>query len=297
MAKGKKMIPIHILKKIKRIQVTTAKKATDIFAGEYKSIFKGKGLEFQEVREYMPGDEIRSIDWNVTARMGSPFIKKHIEERELTIMFLLDLSRSNSFGTVNAIKRDLAAEVAAVLAASATKNNDKVGLIIFTDRIESFIPPRKGTSHVFRIIREALYHEPKGKGTDIAGCLEYMNKVIKKSTVTFLISDFYADNLKKPLSVSNKKHDLVAVHITDPMDINMPNVGVVKLEAAETGKSYFIDTSSAAIREKYNADALKRNEERKKLFYSVSMDRVEISTAEPYEEALIKFFKGRKLKR
>jgi uncharacterized protein (DUF58 family) len=291
------MIPKEILQKIRRIQITTAKKATEVFAGEYKSIFKGRGLEFEEVREYLPGDEIRSIDWNVTARMGRPFIKKFVEERELTIMLLLDISRSNSFGSVNSLKRDLATEVCAVLAASATRNNDKVGLIIFTDRVECHIPPRKGTKHVFKVIREALYFDPKGVGTDIPLSLEYLERVTNKSTITFLISDFYEDNLKKPLSIASKRHDLVAINITDPREREMPDVGVIRLNDAETGKSYLLDTSDSSVREKYKKEALKREEERKKLFYSVKIDHVNIDTSSSYEAALVTFFNKRKLKR
>ena len=291
------MIPVNILKKIRRIQITTAKKATDLFAGEYKSIFKGRGMEFEEVREYLPGDEIRSIDWNVTARMGTPFIKKFIEERELTIMFLLDVSASSCFGTVNTLKRDLAAEVCAVLAASATKNNDKVGLIIFTDRIESFVPPRKGTSHVFKVIKEALYHKPQGKGTNIRLALDHLTRMMKKSTITFLISDFYDDGIKKSLSVASKRHDIVAVHISDPCDTEIPDVGVIKLDDSETGKGYLLNTSDPHVRDEYKRKALEKLEERKKLFYSVNMDKVDISTARPYEKSLIEFFKTRKMRR
>jgi len=291
------MIPVEILKKIRRIQITTAKKATDIFAGEYKSVFKGRGLEFEEVREYMPGDEIRSIDWNVTARMGKPFIKKMVEERELTIMLLLDASRSNCFGTVNSLKRDLAAEVCAVLAAAATKNNDRVGLIVFTDEVECYVAPRKGTKHVFKVIREALSFEPKGTGTNIPSCLQFLNRVTNKSTVTFLISDFYAEKIKKPLSIASKRHDIIAVHISDPRDVVMPDVGVVKLDDSETGRSYLVDTSDSAVRAQYNEDALRNMEARKKLFYSVNIDRVLVNTAEPYEKALIKFFSTRKMRK
>lgn len=291
------MIPIEILKKIKRIQITTAKKATDVFAGEYKSVFKGRGLEFVEVRDYIPGDEIRSIDWNVTARMGKPFIKKFIEERELTIMFVLDLSRSNAFGTVNRLKRDLATEVCAVLAAAATKNKDKVGLIGFTDRIETFVPPRKGTNHVFKVIREALYFKAEGSGTDIAGALQYLDRMMKKSCVTFLISDFYDTDLKKPMSIASKHHDLVAVHISDPLDMEMPNVGVIQLDDAETGESYMVDTSDPAVREEYRIEALRRQEERKRLFYAVNIDTMFLDTSKPYEEAMVGFFSRRKLKK
>ena len=291
------MIPAQILRKIKRIQITTARKATELFAGEYRSVFKGRGMEFEEVREYMPGDEIRSIDWNVTARAGKPFIKKMIEERELTIMFLLDASRSNCFGSVNTLKRDLAAEVCAVLAAAAAKNNDKVGLMIFTDKVECFVPPRKGTKHVFKVIREALYFKPKGKGTDIPGCLRYLQRITKKKTITFIISDFYAEGLKMPLSIATKRHDVIAVHVTDPRDSELPDVGIVRLEDPETEESFVLDTSDPSVREGYSEKARLREAERKRLFYSVKVDRVFVDTAEPYEEALISFFDMRKKKR
>ncbi len=291
------MIPPQVLRKIKRIQITTARKATELFAGEYKSVFKGRGMEFEEVREYMPGDEIRSIDWNVTARTGRPFIKKMVEERELTIMLLLDASKSNLFGTVNSLKRDLAAEVCAVLAAAAAKNNDKVGLMVFTDKVECFVPPRKGTKHVFKVIREALYFKPKGTGTDIAGCLRYLQRVTKKSTITFIISDFYAENLKKPLSIATKRHDIIAVHVADPRDTELPNVGIVRLRDPETGENFVLDTSNRSIRDSYREKALKKDEERKKLFYSVKVDRVLVNTAEPYEQALVNFFGMRKMRR
>ena len=290
-------IPKEVLSKIRRIQITTAKKATDNLSGEYKSVFKGKGMEFAEVREYIPGDDVRSIDWNVTARMQRPFIKKFIEERELTIMLLLDVSRSNAFGTVNRLKRELAAEVCAVLSAAATKNNDKVGLMVFTDKVEVYLPPRKGTGHVFRVIREALYHEPEGTGTDIPGCLEYLTRMLTKSAVVFLISDFYAKDLKKPLAIAGKRHDVVAINVSDPRDFNMPNVGVVKLADAETGEDHYIDTSDPQVRAQYKKNSEEKMEKRKKLFYSVNMDRIDVSTDEPYEEALIRFFKNRRTRK
>lgn len=291
------MIPAEIIKKIKRIQITTAKKATDIFAGEYKSVFKGRGLEFIEVRDYLPGDEIRSIDWNVTARMGKPFIKKFIEERELTIMLLLDLSRSNAFGTVSQLKRELAAEVCAVLAAAATNNKDKVGLLGFTDKIEVFVPPRKGRSHVFKVIREALYYKPEGYGTDIPKSLRYLDNVVRKSCVVFLISDFYDTDLKKPLALASGKHDLVAVQISDPRDMEMPDVGMLELEDAETGERRIVDTSDPHFRNNYSKAAKRRADAQKKLFYAVNVDRMELRTNEPYEGTMISFFSKRKLKK
>lgn len=291
------MIPKEILEKIRRIQITTSRLVTNVFAGEYKSVFKGRGLEFDEVREYLVGDEIRMIDWNVTARTGKPHIKKYVEERELTVMILLDVSRSNYFGTVNALKKNLAAEVSSVLAGSAIKNNDRVGLIIFTDRIEKFIPPRKGLRHILRVIREALYFKPKGMGTNIPLSIEYLNKVVRRSAITFIISDFYAENLKKALSIAGKRHDIIAVNITDPRDIDMPDVGVVNLDDAESGKSYTLDTSDSNVRKNYHSRAMEKMRDRKKLFYSVNVDTIDINTSAPYTESLIEFFKRRKVRR
>jgi len=293
----KTTIPQEIFEKIRRVQITTSRLVTEVFAGEYKSIFKGRGLEFCEVREYQIGDDLRMIDWNVTARVGRPQVKRYIEERELTVMFLLDISGSSYFGTVNNLKRDVAAEVCSVLAASAIKNSDKVGLIIFTDRIEKFIPPRKGSRHVMRIIREFLYHQPEGKGTDIPLALEYLDKVTSRSTISFLVSDFYASGLKKPLSIANKRHDIIAVNITDPRDFEMPNVGIVKLDDAEKGKSRLIDTSRASLRKSYNSIAFEKAKERRRLFNSISVDSINISTSTPYTEALIAFFKKRRTRR
>jgi len=293
------MIPAHILKKIKRIQITTGRLVMDVFAGEYKSVFKGRGMEFNEVREYLPGDEVRSIDWNVSARSGSSkiFIKKYIEERELTVMILLDASHSTSFGTVNALKREIAAELSSVLSAAAIKNNDRAGLIIFTDRIEKFIPPRKGVHHIFRMIRETLYFQPKGKGTDIPMCLEYLNRVVTKSAIVFLISDFYAQDIKKTLAVANKRHDIVAVNIVDPRDIEMPSVGMVSLYDTESGKGRYIDTASKELREAYRKSQLKRIDAMKKVLYATNVDNIEIRTDRPYTDSLIEFFKRRRVKR
>jgi len=291
------MIPKEILKKIRRIQITTSRIVTDVFAGQYQSVFKGRGMEFDEVRQYQPGDEIRSIDWNVTARMGHPYVKKFTEERELTVMILLDMSGSSYFGTVNNLKAQLAAEISSVLAFSAIKNNDKVGLIAFTDRIEKFIPPRKGVQHVLRVVREALYFKPKGKGTDIPQAIEYLNRVTKRKAVVFIISDFYASNYKKSLSISNKRHDIVAVTITDPKEINLPNIGIVKFDDPEGGKSYFVDTSSKNIRKKFDESALLKFSQRKKIFSSVSIDSIDVRTDSPYTKELAMFFKMRERRR
>lgn len=287
------MIPKEVLEKIHRIHITTSRMVTDIFAGHYHSVFKGQGMEFDEVREYQPGDDIKLIDWNVTARTGTPHIKKFMEEREMTIMLMLDLSGSSFFGTVNQLKRQLAAELCSVLAMSAIKNNDKVGLIAFTDRVEKFVPPKKGLRHVLRIIREALYFDPVGRGTDIPGALEHLNKVTNRRTVTFVISDFYEEGIKKSLSVVNKRHDLIAMTITDPRELSMPDVGIINLEDAEDGSSFLLDTSSSAIRKKYNDDSLKMFVERKHLFHSINVDYVDIRTDVPYEKELYRFFRMR----
>ena len=289
------MLPKDILRKIRRIEITTSKLVTDMLSGQYESVFKGRGIEFDEVREYQPGDEIRSIDWNVTARMGHPFIKKFVEERQLTVMILLDVSGSSYFGTAKRLKSELAAEISAVLAFAAIQNKDRVGLIIFTDRIEKFIPPRKGLSHVLRVIREALYFKPKGKGTDISGALKYLDGVTARRVVTFVISDFFAKDYKKALSIANKRHDVVAITITDPREIDLPNVGLLELQDSEDPRSTFlVDTSNDAIRERYSAKSRAMIEERSKIFSAVSMDHIDIRTDKPYIEEFIKFFKKRK---
>jgi len=288
------MLPKEILAKIRRIEITTSKLVTDFLSGQYESVFKGRGIEFDEVREYLPGDEIRSIDWNVTARMGHPYVKKYVEERQLTVMILLDASGSSYFGTELRFKSELAAEVSAVLAFAAIQNNDRVGLIIFTDRIEKFIPPRKGRQHVLRVIREALYFKPKGRGTDIAGALKYLDGVTTRRAVTFIISDFFAKDFKDPLSIANKKHDVVAITITDPREMELPEAGLVELQDAETGSSHLIDTSNRRLRERYSAKFRRTVDERAQLFGSISADHIDIRTDRPYIEAFIKFFKMRK---
>ncbi len=288
------MLPKEVLRKIRRIEITTSRLVTDFLSGQYESVFKGRGIEFDEVREYQPGDEIRTIDWNVTARMGHPFIKKFVEERQLTVMILLDASSSSSFGSTKRFKKELAAEVSAVLAFAAIQNNDRVGLIIFTDRIEKFVPPRKGLHHVLRVVREALYFTPNGKGTDIAGALRYLDNVVARRAVTFVISDFFAKDFKKPLSIANKRHDVVAITITDPRETVLPDAGIVELVDAETGKSYMIDTSSEKIRNEYAKRASVIFAERSSTFGSVGVDHIDISTGRPYVEEFIKFFRMRK---
>lgn len=288
------MLPKEVLRKIRRIEITTSRLVTDFLSGQYESVFKGRGIEFDEVREYQPGDEIRSIDWNVTARMGHPYVKKYVEERQLTVMLLLDASSSSHFGTTKRFKKELAAEVSAVLAFAAVKNNDRVGLIIFTDRIEKFVPPRKGLHHVLRVVREALYFNPKGRGTDVAGALRHLTNIISRRAIAFVISDFFAEDFKKSLSIANKKHDVVAITITDPRESELPNAGIVELVDAETGKQHMIDTSSSKIRDRFGKKAREIREERAKTFGSVGVDHIDISTDRAYIDEFIKFFRMRK---
>jgi uncharacterized protein (DUF58 family) len=287
------MIPKEILKKIRHIEIHTKRLVNDLFSGEYHSTFKGQGMEFEEVRQYQPGDDIRLIDWNVTARTGYPYIKKFREERELSVVLMVDASSSGRFGTRERFKSETAAELCALLAFSAIKNNDKVGLIIFTDRIEKFVPPQKGRSHVLRLIREILYFEPVGTGTDVAGALEYFNKVIKRKSVVFLISDFLSDNYLKPLQISNNKHDVVAMKVSDPREASFENVGLIELEDAETGEVVLINTSSKKFRQEFAARAKDDNENLKRNLQLINIDFINIQTGESYIAPLVNFFKMR----
>jgi len=287
------MIPKDIIRKVRRIQITTSRKVTDVFAGQYKSVFKGVGMEFDEVREYNPGDEIRSIDWNVTARMGHPFIKKFVEERELTIMILLDVSMSCRFGTAERIKSEIAAEICSVIAFSAIKNHDKVGMMTFTDKVERFIPARKGIRHVLRVVREALYNEPEGKGTDINKALEHLGRVMTRRAIVFVISDFFAPDFRKNLTIANKWHDIIAVTVSDPSEHDLPDAGIVKLHDAETLEPCMIDTSDAPSRERYRKRAAEIAEARKEVFKSAKVDSIDITTDKSYVDPLVRFFKTR----
>lgn len=287
------MIPPELAKKIRYIQISTSKAVNDVLAGEYSSVFKGQGMEFEEVREYAPGDEVRSIDWNVTARMGHPFVKRFVEERELTVMFLVDLSASGDFGSSGKLKNEVAAEVCALLAFSAIKNNDKVGLIVFTDTVELFVPPAKGTSHVLRVIRDLLNFKPRQARTDIAEGIEYLGRVTNKRSVVFLVSDFLESDFEKPLRIVGRKHDVIAVSITDPVEVVMPNVGLVELEDAETGELIQIDTGSAAFRKRYAGLGADRKGKLGELFRSMGVDLIEIMTNRDYVRDLVKFFRVR----
>ena len=285
--------PKEILKKIRRIELRTRRLVNSMFAGQYHSVFKGRGMNFEEVREYAPGDEIRSIDWNVTARMNAPYIKKYTEERELTVMLLVDVSASGIFGSVELSKRELAAEVASILAFSAINNNDKVGLILFTDRIELFIPPKKGRLHTLRLIREMLYFEPEGRGTDLAGALDYLNLVVSRRSVVFMISDFLAPDFTKALTVSSKRHDLVAMPVIDKGESELPNVGIITLEDAETGEQIDVNTSSKAVRRALREISDDRLADLEYLLRSRRVDIVRLTTTEDYLISLRNFFEQR----
>jgi len=287
------MINKEILKKIRNIHIRTNHMVNDIFAGEYESAFRGRGMEFEEVREYTPGDDIRDIDWNVTARFGHPFVKVFREERELTIMLMVDVSSSGLFGTQQQFKQDLAAEIASVLAFAATKNNDKVGLIIFSDQVEKYIPPKKGKNHVWRVIKEVLAHRPVSTRTDIAGALEFLNRVSRKKAVTFLISDFISEDYEQALRITGKKHDLISVSVTDPRELALPRAGMVELVDAETGKTVLIDTANANCRKGYALLAQKSLNDRFELFRSANIDYIDIRTDVPYLDPIMRFFRIR----
>jgi uncharacterized protein (DUF58 family) len=267
------------------------------FAGQYESVFKGRGMQFDEVREYMPGDDIRAIDWNVTARTGKPFIKRFVEEREMTVLFAVDLSASGEFGTVSKMKNELAAEFCAVLAFAAARNNDKVGLLIFTDRIELFIPPKKGSRHILRLIRELLAFEMPKRRTNIPLALDYLAKVVRKRATLFLVSDFIETGIKKPLSLLNKRHDVVCVPVRDRVEVAMPSVGLIEVQDAETGEILIVDTSSKRFREQYGGHSSQRFNELKGMFRSSNVDFIPISTDKAYINDLIQFFHMRHRRR
>ncbi len=284
------MIDAELVKKIRQIQIYTSHMVSANFAGQYESVFKGRGMQFEEVREYTPGDDVRTIDWNVTARAGKPYVKRFVEEREMTVMLVVDLSASGEFGTAGRLKNELAAEFCAVLAFAAVRNNDKVGLIIFTDEIELFIPPKKGSGHVLRLIRELLYFKMPKKKTNIPMALDYLARVIRKKATVFLVSDFMADDFKKELSLINRRHDVVAVAVRDPAEIEMPSVGLVEFVDAESGEVMLVDTSSGKFRGRFGSASAKRGEELAELLRSINVDCINIRTDKPYIHDLIKFF-------
>lgn len=289
------MLSPELIKKIRRIEIRTRHLVNDSFAGEYHAIFKGRGMEFDEVRPYQPGDEVRTIDWNVTARTGEPFVKRFVEERELTVMLLVDASASGKFATVNRFKQEIAAELAAVLAFSAISNNDKVGVLIFTDQVELFIPPRKGRRHVLRLIRDLLAFEPVGHGTNLKLGLDTINNLLKRRSILFLISDFLTppDSYRAALQFSNRRHDVIAVTLSDPREHELPNVGLLALEDAETGQIRWVDTGSRQWRQAFVERVNELKTARDRVFRKAKVDRIDISTDAEYVTPLTRFFERR----
>lgn len=287
------MLPEEIAKKVRGIELRTKKLVNEVFSGEYHSVFKGKGMEFAEVREYGIGDDIRLIDWNVTARTGHPYVKIFEEERELTVMLAVDASGSGRFGTRGTFKADLAAEVSAVIAFSAIKNNDRVGLVMFTDGIELYIPPEKGKKHVLRVIREILYFKPRERRTDIAGALGHVNRILKRKAILFLISDFRDSGFESALSIAARKHDLIAVTVDDARESTLSDSGVIVFEDAESGDVMAVDTSSPVVRKRFAAYEARRRADLTGLFRRYGVDRIELMTGRSYEKELVRFFKTR----
>ena len=289
------MLTGDLIARIRRIEITTRKLVSDSFAGEYQSVFKGRGMEFDEVRQYHPGDDVRTIDWNVTARTGEPYVKSFIEERELTAMLVVDVSGSGDFGTRNRFKRELAVELAAVMSFAATTNNDKVGLLLFNDRIESMVPPRKGRSHVLRMVRDLLVFQPTGSGTDIRLALNTVHQMLKRRSIVFLVSDFLADpeSYRQAMMVTNRRHDVIAFDLSDPLEHQMADVGILSLEDAETGERRWVDTGSRLWRQEF-ADKVTRLEEGKRdVFSSAGVDRISVTTERDYVAEVGAFFKDR----
>ena len=287
------MIPKEILDKVRLIEIHTRSMVNNLFAGEYHSVFKGRGMEFAEAREYQPGDDVRHIDWNVTARVGAPFIKVFDEERELTVMLVVDASASGAFGSQQQMKGEVGVEVSALLAFSAIKNNDRVGLLIFTDEIEVFVPPKKGRNHVLRVIRELLYFQPQGRKTSIAGALEYLGRVLHRRSVVFVLSDFLDRGYEVALQHLSRRHDLIAVSLSDPREWRLPDVGFINLQDAETGEQVLVDSGHRGVREFFAAEQRAVAERRSALFRKTGIDEIPIDTSRPYVDPLIHFFRAR----
>ena len=287
----------ELFKKVRKIEIKTRGLSNQIFSGEYHSVFKGRGMAFSEVREYQFGDDIRNIDWDVTARFNHPFIKIFEEERELTVMLLIDVSGSNNFGTQGQLKQEIVTEIAAVLSFSAIQNNDKVGVIFFSDKIEKFIPPKKGTTHILRIIRELIDFKAENNGTNIAEALRYLTNVIKKKSTAFLISDFMDEGMDKAIQIANYKHDLIAIRVTDEREKEIPDVGMVRMLDAETGKTMWVDTSSSKVRKHYAKQAATKTAHLDKIFARFGVDMVKVYTGKDYVKPLMNLFKKREGRR
>jgi len=291
------MIPKEVIKKVRQIQIRTSRTVNDVLAGQYHSAFRGRGVEFEEVSPYQIGDDVRLIDWNVSARYGEPFIKKFREERELTVMLVVDVSPSGFFGSVSQFKMDMAAELGAVLAFSAIRSNDRVGLILFSDVVEKYVPAKKGTRHVLRLIRELLYHEPTGRGTDIAEALSFLNRVTLRKSVCFLVSDFLGAGYESAVRIARRRHDLIPVVVSDPREQELPRVGFVELEDPETGERTMVDTGSRRMREAFASHVQRLAEDRDALFRRMDTDTVNVRTDRSYVEPLVRFFRKRERRR
>jgi uncharacterized protein (DUF58 family) len=287
------MLPKEIIRKIRRIQITASRLVDESLAGEYHSVFKGRGMEFDEVREYQHGDDIRTIDWNVTSRAGHPFVKRYVEERELTVMLLVDASASGAFGSRDKTKAEIAAEISALLAFCANKNNDRVGMILFTDRVEKFIVPRRGSTHVLRVIREVLFHKPEHRGTSIQKALDHLNLVVRKHSVVFLISDLMDQGFEQSLKAANRKHDVVIIQMVDPREKELPAVGILEMRDAETGEVVRVDTSLSWVRDAFRENWHGNQTRLDKLFKSHRLDHITITTDKPYDVPLVRYFKER----
>jgi uncharacterized protein (DUF58 family) len=287
------VLPKELIRRIRRLEIATRKVVSDMLAGQYHSVFKGRGMAFSEVRPYQPGDEIRIIDWNVTARMQDPYVKIFTEERELTVMLLVDVSASEEFGSRGRTKSELCAEVAAQIAFSAIANNDRVGLILFSDRVEKVIPPKKGRQHVLRLVSDILAFKPQGRGTDLPAALNYLSHVSKRRAVTFLISDFLARGYEKPLRIVARRHDLIPVVLQDPMEEAFPRLGLVELEDPETLERVLVDTADPWVREEYSRSMKALRDERRKLFKRMELDHVELTAGDDLGAALVRFFRQR----
>jgi len=287
------MIPTEIIEKVRHIEIRTRGLVNDIFGGEYHSVFKGRGMSFSEVREYFPGDDIRLIDWNVTARSNFPHVKIFEEERELTVYLIVDISKSGDFGTLDKYKNEIATEIAAVLGFSAIKNNDKVGLIMFSDKIEKYVPPKKGKSHVLRVVRELLYHKSEGQKTSINNALDFLLKVAKRRSVVFLISDYIDHGYWKSLKIANRKHDLIGIKVSDIAESYIPNLGLLKIHDPESNQEFWVDTSSKSDRLNFSNNQLDSSNNFKKECDKIKFDLIQIDTTEDYVDPLMSFFKGR----
>ncbi|QDE92262.1 hypothetical protein BHS06_26630 [Myxococcus xanthus] len=287
------MLPKDLIRRIRKLEIRTRKVVSDMLAGQYHSVFKGRGMAFSEVRQYQPGDEIRIIDWNVTARMDEAYVKVFTEERELTVMLVVDVSASKEFGSRERTKSEVAAEVAAQIAFSAIANNDRVGLVLFSDRVEKVVPPRKGRTHVLRLVSDILTFQPEGRGTDLAAGLNYLTRVAKRKAVTFLISDFQAHDYEKPLRLVGRKHDLVPVVVADPLEEAFPRLGLVDMEDPETGERFVVDTSDPRVRGRFARAMQAARDERRKLFKKLELDHVELRAGDDHGKALANFFRAR----